>query len=201
MVGKANKNFSAGSEAMTLGLSLFCLWLGFFLMEKIYPNASLKHKYGLLILMLPIVIYPFEYGPIWWLRGLTGDLSIISLCLLALALLQKLDVSAKITVGAKEKCVLMGSVAVLGLLFYPLSLGLTSFDPYSLGFYNIYYVAGILLLSIISFLRGYAVIATMLLLSVLAWNTQLLESVNLWDYLLDPFVFFYALGSVLRCKI
>jgi len=185
---------------MTLGLTLFCLWLGLFSMEKVYPNASQKQKYGLLILLLPIVIYPFEYGPIWWLRGLTGDLSMTSLCLLALALYKKLDDSDKIFISAKERCLLMGLMAGVGLVFYPLALGLTSFDPYSLGYYNIYFVAVVLLLGLIVFVRKLYVFATILLLSVLAWNTQLLQSVNLWDYLIDPFVFFYALGSVVRCK-
>ncbi|MDX8381061.1 MAG: hypothetical protein R8M14_03005 [Ghiorsea sp.] len=185
---------------MTLALSLFCLWLGFFLMEKVHLNASPKQKYVLLLLLLPIVIYPFEYGPIWWLRGLTGDLSMTSLSLLALALYRKLDDSGKITICEKERYLLMGLIAGIGLVFYPLALGLTSFDPYSLGYHNIYFVAVLLLLSLIIFLRKLYVFATILLLSVLAWNTQFLQSVNLWDYLIDPFVFFYALGSVVRCK-
>jgi hypothetical protein len=186
---------------MTLALSLFCLWLGLALMEKLYPNFKPKQKYVLLILLLPVVIYPFEYGSVWWLRGLTGDLSITSLCLLAMALFKKLGGLSLIDISVKEKCVLMRFIVVVGLIFYPLALGLTSFDPYSLGYQNIYGIAVVLGLTFMVFLSGYTVMAGMLLFAVLAWNIQLLQSVNLWDYLLDPFVFFYALGSVVRCKL
>jgi len=186
---------------MTLALSLFFLWLGLVLMEKLNPNVGQKQKYVLLILLLPIVIYPFEYGPVWWLRGLTGDLSITSLCLLAMALFKKLDGLSFVDISVKEKCILMRFIVVVGLIFYPLALGLTSFDPYSLGYQNMYGVGVVLGLTLMIFLSGYTVMATMLIFAVLAWDIQLLQSVNLWDYLLDPFVFFYALGSVVRCKI
>jgi len=38
-------------------------------------------------------------------------------------------------------------------------------------------------------------------LAVLAWSTEWYESRNLWDYLLDPMLFIYAITQLLRSGI
>jgi hypothetical protein len=48
------------------------------------------------------------------------------------------------------------------------------------------------LVSAVSWLKGLRDLAVILLLPLLAFNLHLLESANLWDYLLDPVLMIYA---------
>ncbi len=72
-----------------------------------------------------------------------------------------------------------------GLLLYPLSLGLGSFDPYELGWKSPGVAAaaamcgGVLLLQKNTF-------GAVLLVAGAAWQIGCLESDNAWDYLIDP---------------
>jgi len=181
---------------MTLGLSIFFYWLRLAWLRRVRPDASLKVKVATLFVITPLVIYPFPYGPLWWLRGLTGDLSMTTLILLLAAVYHQL--SGKFLIAPQERKYILWSVAMLGLVFYPLALGVGQVDPYAWGYANPYMIGGLLGLSLLMFLRQYHAIAIMLLVAVLAWDIQLLQSVNLWDYLLDPFVFFYALFRLIR---
>jgi len=183
---------------MTLALSLFFCWFSLWMLHKFSPQPNLKTKYLVLLLVIPFVIYPFVYSPVWWLRGLTGDLSIASLVLLFVSIYQQLY--AKALISHQERRLLWRSLALLGLVFYPLALGVGQLDPYVWGYANPYMFGVLLALSLLAFLRQYYVIGIILLAVVLAWNMQVLESVNLWDYLIDPFIFFYFLGKVIRCR-
>ncbi|MCF6208107.1 MAG: hypothetical protein L3J61_01800 [Ghiorsea sp.] len=181
---------------MTAGLTLFFYWLRLVWLRRVRPDASLKVKVATLIVIIPLIIYPFTYGPLWWLRGLTGDLSIVSTVLLLLAVIRM--VWNKTWISPQENRLLLRVVAGLGLLFYPLALGVGNLDPYVWGYANGYMLVIVLGLSLFAFLRQHYVIATILLAVVLAWSTGFLQSVNIWDYLLDPFIFFYALFRLLR---
>ena len=181
---------------MTLGLSIFFYWLRLAWLSRVRPDASLKVKVATLFVITPLIIYPFPYGPLWWLRGLTGDLSMTTLLLLLAAVYYQL--SGKVLIAPRERKFVLWSVAMLGLVFYPLALGVGQVDPYAWGYANPYMLGVLLGLSLLMFLRQYYAIASILLVAVLAWSIGLLQSVNLWDYLLDPFVFFYALAKVIR---
>ena len=77
--------------------------------------------------------------------------------------------------------------AVAGLILFPMALGAGPFDPYAAGWAFSWLSVTILALTIVlAFLKNR--FAVVLLLAVLAWNFHLLESRNLWDYLLDPFL-------------
>ncbi|MDQ7005526.1 MAG: hypothetical protein Q9N67_11675 [Ghiorsea sp.] len=183
---------------MTLGLTLFLGWLCLSWLHCLRPDAALKTKWLVLLIVLPLTIYPFVYGSVWWLRGLTGDLSIISTVWLGLAMYHIMTSQCLFAQG--ERKLLTWAVAGVGLVFYPLTLGMGNMDPYVWGYANGYMLAAVLGLSLFAFVRGYVVLASMLMLSVLAWIMGLLQSNNLWDYLLDPFIFFLALARCLRCK-
>lgn len=181
---------------MTLGLTLFFYWLRLAWVKRVRPDASLKVKVATLFVISPFVVYPFVYGPVWWLRGLTGDLSMTTTVLLMLAVYHQLF--GQYLIQVKEKKMILWSMVCLGVIFYPFALGIGQVDPYAWGYSNVYMLGILLGLSLLLFLREYYVFATTLLLAVLAWNVGLLGSVNLWDYLIDPFIFFYALYRLMR---
>ena len=183
---------------MTLALSLWLYWLSLVVLNKFVKNSSVKTKWVTVLVLTPLVIYPFVYGPVWWLRGLTGDLSITTLLLLSFALYQQLF--SQEVLGKREEKLIGPAIVIIGAIFYPLALGVGNFDPYALGYDHHYLVAVVLLLSLAAFVAQFRVMAMMMVGAVLAWNVQLLQSVNLWDYLIDPFVFFFYLGRVIKWK-
>jgi hypothetical protein len=121
--------------------------------------------------------------PLWGLsaagfvRGMTGDLSVPSVMLLALALARSL--SGRDWVAAANRQ----------------ALGLSMFDPYRAGYGNLWFMAALFVLAIWAALRYSALLALGLGLAVAAWTAGWYESTNLWDYLLDPWVAVYAIGA------
>ena len=84
-----------------------------------------------------------------------------------------------------------------GAILYPMALGLGRFDPYQAGWgfsWLFVVVCGVTILLLIMKNR----FAVVLIAAILAHNLHLLESTNLWDYLVDPFMVLVsciALGS------
>lgn len=74
---------------------------------------------------------------------------------------------------------------VSGLLLYPMALGLGPFDPYTLGWGFSPLFVLFLLLTVFLLYKKHP-LGVVLLLGILAYNLQVLESANLWDYMIDP---------------
>lgn len=72
-----------------------------------------------------------------------------------------------------------------GILLYPMALGLGGFDPYGLGFGPTWLLVPLLLFTLWLLYRQNR-FGAILVACILAYNMRLLESSNLWDYLLDP---------------
>jgi hypothetical protein len=74
-----------------------------------------------------------------------------------------------------------------GVILYPMALGLGRFDPYQAGwgFSWLFVVLCVVTILLLMIKNRFAVV---LVAAILAYNLHLLESVNLWDYLVDPFM-------------
>jgi hypothetical protein len=140
--------------------------------------------------------------PLWgvsaaaFVRGMTGDLSITTLVLLGMALLRSF--SGKAVVADDDRLALLRAILVIAVLFYPLALGLGMFDPYRLGYGNLWFMVALLGLAVWSALRYSTLLALCIALAVSAWTAGWYESPNLWDYLLDPWLAVYALVAQSR---
>ena len=144
-----------------------------------------------------VVLVPF--GPLPWaayVRGVTGDLSITTLVLCGGAILRSLNGRPK----SDEPPQMWGLtlIAVAALALYPMALGVGLFDPYRLGYGSPWFVGGLFAVALAAWQFRRPEIAVSLALATLAWTLDWYESTNLWDYLLDPLVSFYALGAVTR---
>jgi hypothetical protein len=124
-------------------------------------------------------------------RGISGDLSIATLALLALALARTLSGCALIEEANRQ--LMLRAIAIAAALFYPLALGFSTFDPYRMGYGNLWFMAGLLLLAVWSVLRYSTFFALCIALAVAAWSAGWYESPNIWDYLLDPWLAIYAI--------
>ena len=80
-----------------------------------------------------------------------------------------------------------GFSLIAGAALYPMALGLGRWDPYSAGWgFSWLFVLMFFLTGILLFMKNR--FAVVLIAAILAYNFRLLESTNLWDYLVDPFL-------------
>lgn len=77
-------------------------------------------------------------------------------------------------------------VLVIGLVFYPLTIGLTTFDPYDLGYRGLALPALMLILLAVGWIARVSDIACWVGLAALLFLLDAYGSRNLWDYLIFP---------------
>lgn len=148
-----------------------------------------------LLLLLGLFVPVNGLSVAQWLRSVVGDLSVLTLVVFLNILMQRLLNFSLLGVTSR-KLLLMG-VVMIGVVFYPLALGLTAYDPYQLGYTPVLLSVLLVSLSLILWVVRHRDLAVILLLPLLAYNLHLLESTNLWDYLLDPVLLIYALVQTL----
>jgi hypothetical protein len=142
--------------------------------------------------LFSLIMLPFMNGlaVAGYLRGITGDLSVTTVMLLLLF------ISGGNRVADNSRKALLILVLIEALVLYPLSVGPFPLDPYEWGYQPrglLIAIAGAGFLSS----RKYPAVTLLLLLTLLAYAAKIGESVNLWDYLLDPLVLCYAIGALL----
>lgn len=133
-------------------------------------------------------------------RGVTGDLSVTALILLGVVLGRAVFPSNWTVCGAQKNTLLL-LLVITGVVFYPLVLGWGIYDPYRLGFGNVGFITVLLFLSIIAWWQHQTLIAISVSLAVLAWSVNWYESNNLWDYLIDPWLFLFALTRMINSTV
>jgi hypothetical protein len=123
------------------------------------------------------------------LRGVLGDLSLVSVVLLSSVFLR----------GQARKDILplfgLRLFACMGLAFFFLSFGLLPLDPYAPGYGSAVLPCLTGALACFFWLCGKRVLALALCAALLGWRLHWLDSTNLWDYLLDVPLVVAALGG------
>jgi len=154
------------------------------------------HPTPLLLAALAAALVPLGALPAaGYLRGIVGDLSVVTVLLLLHGLLR--PVLGWAPIDARSRLALQVLVAAGALVLYPPALGLGPFDPYRLGYASPWFLAGLLALAVAAGLRRLTLVTGCLALAVLAWAVGACESRNLWDYLVDPLVAAWGLGALL----
>jgi MFS family permease len=144
------------------------------LVRKFRPNCDFCQKSPALIWILPSLVT--LTGLAWFSRGIGSDLSITGMGLGFCWLAHR---------PIKLPLWLMAGWVLIGLTLYISTMGLISPDFYSAGFAP----RGLLLAAVIwIIINGVIspVLGGILALALAAYAGQLMVSVNLWDYLLDP---------------
>jgi hypothetical protein len=143
-------------------------------------------------------------APAAYVRGVIGDVSITSLVLLLMTALRQLNGSKFIPtsrVSDAGRSAGLSFIAFVSLGFYPLALGIGSFDPYRWGFGSPWLLGALLAAALFAFHRQQRLAALVIALAVLGWAVGWYESNNLWDYLLDPLLAIYATGALAKCGV
>ena len=157
-------------------------------------------------LILLSVTIPVAGSNTWlWINGAVGELSIVSLLFLTGFVLRSL-VGWNL-IESQTRVYVYFLILLTGSMLYPATLGLSQFDPYSLG-YGLDLSLLLLSLSILYWIFKQYQIAIILLLVVAAGEAGLLSSLNTWDYLVDPLLWILSpviliimfVGSLRRSK-
>jgi hypothetical protein len=119
------------------------------------------------------------------LRGTLGDLSIVSLVLLAARFTRRQGIVSLPQVRV---------FALAGLTFFFLGFGLLPLDPYALGYDSAILPCLAGGLACLFWYRGKHALSLALLAALLGWRLHWLDSTNLCDYLLDVPLVIVALG-------
>lgn len=149
---------------------------------------------ALLAAVAVVVLIPF--GPLSvaaGVRGVFGDLSITTVILLGSAIIRCVTRSPR--VDHRTRFALLAFISAAALALYPMALGVGMFDPYRLGYGSPALLSALFAVALAAWYARLHLIAICLALVILAWTLHWYEFTNLWDYLLDPLVSFYALGS------
>jgi len=97
---------------------------------------------------------------------------------------------------------LMTLILLLGVFLYPFSLGLTAFDSYALGYESKLFCSFLLLVALTAWYFNVYLVVIIFILDISAFLLGFYESLNLWDYLIDPlltvFAFFWLLIDILK---
>lgn len=174
----------AGLWQAHLALALFL-----FLLAAPFGTAlrwqSLKLAVAMVLTFLPVDGLPLAVV----VRSFTHDLSISLLVLLTGFTLARFGV---VRISRAHQRHLLLALAVMALVLYPASLGLSYLDPYRWG----YEPGGLLLamgmLTFVFLLTGNGLGAATLLSATLAYALRSEGSGNYWNFLLDPLLSLYA---------
>ena len=172
-------------------LSITCAAVLVLILQKITPQEfSVIAKIFLIVLLGNLFFWPLGLGmelPLAaYVRGVTGDLSIV----LTLLLWSSLLPASKPTPVAFKL-----AIAIIAIGFYPFALGLGMIDPYAWGYGSIAFLVVVLAFALVCGLANWSKGVWIIAIAIIAWSAHWHESANLWDYILDPFLAIWALAA------
>ena len=175
-----------------LEMSLTCAVVLIILLQKLASiEIPFVARVALVLLLANLFFWPLgmslELPLSAYVRGVTGDLSVVTMLLLWSAILPS---AKKTPLGFKVP------LALIAMVFYPFALGLGMIDPYAWGYGSISFLIAVILFAVICGLVGWVKGVWILSLAIIAWAAHWHESANLWDYLLDPFLAIWALFAI-----
>lgn len=177
------------SLMMNISTAFIFLALGTWVSSLITRQTLWRWLIVAVVLILSLGIPVVDSNPWLWINGATGELSIVSLILLAGFILRKLAGCGFLSSSTRIHLYILMLLA--GILLFPATLGLTQFDPYVLG-YGFEISLLLLSLSILYWIFKQRQIAIILLIVVAAGEAGILSSFNGWDYFIDPLLWLFS---------
>jgi hypothetical protein len=172
-----------------LGCGLLCLSLAATALRM--DRFPVRVRYAVAVIAVVALFVPIgDLSIAAYVRGVTGDLSVPTIALAVLALYSKL--TGRPAPAPRELNALLGLLAGAALFLYPFALGWTPFDPYALGYGSIAFLVALLLVTLAAWHMDLKLVVFVVVAGALAYLGGWYESRNLWDYLIDPLVAFYA---------
>lgn len=150
------------------------------------------------LLVLAVLLVPSrgDVSITAFIRGFSSDLSITLFVVAVWSLLGKFGYVKPM--HKREFKALILVIAAAALVLYPTALGWGDWDAYRLGWGSWWFLLVLLALCVVSAWMGLYVLPAVVALALLAWSIGLMESDNLWDYLLDPWLSAFALAYIVN---
>jgi hypothetical protein len=128
-----------------------------------------------------------------YLAGLFGNLSITSVVLLSSYLVYRCAGKTVHPTITSDLLRINLIIAITALIFYPSALGAIDQDLYAEGYYPV--VLGPVMFAVftLAIVRNWYYLAAIIGVVFAAYGLGVLESDNLWDYLMDPLLSVYCL--------
>lgn len=162
-------------------------------------NWPLETRRRLLLVLLLLIAgaLPLRGLPLaGYVRGIVGDPSVSTLLLAGTSLVSY--VLDRELLDTRERAAWLAGALIGALFLYPMALGATAFDPYALGFGSHGFATALLAVTLFAWgTRHYWLVAS-IVAAIAAQLAGLLDSTNLWDYLVDPLIAAYAVLWWLR---
>lgn len=155
---------------------------------------QVKWAVAIFFVFLWLPVGPSHLPMLAYVRGVTSDLSIT---LVVLACLNGWRCICRLPPMAwRETMGVNAFVAVAAVFLYPLALGWGDWDAYRLGWGSFGLWISLLAISGGAWFSGLRVLPVLIGLALLGWAAGLMESSNLWDYLVDPWL---AIAALVQC--
>ncbi len=156
-------------------------------------NTKGRWLVGLCFLVMWIPLGAAHLPVASYLRGVTSDFSVSLVVLAALNLSGRLF-GVKVF-DRREYQAVFYVVAAAALFLYPSALGWGDWDAYRPGWGSAGLWAGLFLVCVVCWVAGLRLPPLLIALAMASWAAQLMESTNLWDHLLDPWL---AIAAILK---
>ena len=174
-------------------MSMTCALVIIWLLQKASPqDFPLVLKVTLLVVLGNLFFWPLGFSlelPLAaYVRGMVGDLSIVTTLLLWSAVL----LSTKPAPTSFK-----AFIVIVAIIFYPLALGFGMTDPYAWGYASLPFLIAVLLVALICGLANWGRGVWIIAIAIIAWAAHWHESANLWDYLLDPLLAIWAVAAII----
>ena len=183
-----------------LGIDLVLCAVGLHLLSS-RNGVTLWAKWAVMAFFM-ILWIPFgtaQLPLLAYVRGISSDLSTTLVALACLNLGRYLfDWPA---MAQRERMVLYVALAVAAAVLYPTALGWGDWDAYRPGWGSFGMLGILLVLSLACWLAGLRLLPALVGLALLAWVSGWMESGNLWDYLMDPWLAILALIHCIKAGV
>jgi len=170
---------------LSITCAVIIVWLA---QVSIRKPLAMPIKWILVLLLSNLFFWPMglslELPLVAYVRGVTGDLSVVLTLLLWSSVLLP---SRPVPFGFRL------ALTGIAMLFYPLALGLGMLDPYAWGYGSLGLLISIVFFALVCGLLGWTKGVWIIAIAIVAWAGHWHESTNLWDYVLDPLLCLWAL--------
>ena len=139
---------------------------------------------------LPVVAY---------VRGISSDPSMTLIALACLSMTQ--GFMDRSLVSRREYTALFAVVALAAVFLYPSALGWGDWDAYRLGWDGKALWLALLAISLLLLSLRLWLLPALVCFALIAWTSGALESANLWDYLLDPWLVIFSISRSVKSLV
>ena len=164
-----------------------------------WPGVARWAAIGVMLLLW-VPVGHAQLPVLGYVRGISSDLSVTLVVLALMGAWRQLRMPgmAPLFEDVREGNAVCWAIACAAVFLYPLALGWGDWDPYRVGWFAWLLLLALLVLSAGAWMRGLRLLPWLVALAILAWVGGLLESTNLWDYLIDPWIAISSLFRVAR---